>query len=171
MGNTASEDSRGERVDLDPQPAAWHQWSGTSPGLGPPPTQALEASPGQRTPYAAQRPEQNLALWRAPSARLGLSDLYFPYQNPELQSDRHMCTYGDKGQWSLNKSCPGTSGTSMLVCLQARAKSAHWKEGAQLGEGRWADTTSSLDGTRPNQSHSHFRFSLDWNPDKEKGDL
>lgn len=59
----------------------------------------------------------------------------------------------------------------MLVCLQARAKSAHWKEGAQLGEGRWADTTSSLDGTRPNQSHSHFRFSLDWNPDKEKGDL
>lgn len=68
VGNTASEGSRGETVDLDPQPAAWHQWSGTSPGLGPPPTQALEASPGQRTPYAALRPEQNLALWRAQSA-------------------------------------------------------------------------------------------------------
>lgn len=79
------------------------------------------------------------------SLRLGLSDLYFRCQNPELPSDRHMCTYRDKRQWSLNKSCPGTSGTSMFVCLQAGAKSAHWKEGAQLEEGRWADTTSSRD--------------------------
>lgn len=33
------------------------------------------------------------------SLRLGLSDLYFPHRNPELLSDRHMCTCGDKGQW------------------------------------------------------------------------
>lgn len=72
---------------------------------------------------------------------LGLRDLYFPYQNPAPLSGRHEGTYGDKGHWGLNKSCPGTS---TLVFLQARAKSAPWKEGAPLGEGRWADTTSSL---------------------------
>lgn len=45
---------------LDPQPTVWHQRSGSSSGLGEASLQhpAPEASPAQRTPYAALQPEQ-----------------------------------------------------------------------------------------------------------------
>lgn len=61
------------------------------------------------------------------SLHLNLSDIYIPNPNQEPQSDRDKCTYGDKGQRTLNHSCRGTPGLrehGVSVCAQARTRSA-----------------------------------------------
>ena len=121
----------------DPQPAAWYQWSGTGPGLGATPNTGPRRHPQHKGHLMQPCGLNRTWLCGGHNLHLGLSDLYVPNPNQEPQSN-NKCTYGDKGQWTLNQSCHGTSGLRehrVFVCAQARTRSAPLQGSGPAGGG------------------------------------